>query len=414
MNILIIGSGGREHALAWKFRQSKQVNQIYVIPGNDGMKDVAIRAQIDISNNDQILAFAIEMNIDLTVVGTEEALANGLVNLFKRHSLNIFGPTKEAALIETSKEYAKDLMTKYHIPTAKYQTFTNYEKAVEYIKTEGAPIVIKSDGLAQGKGVVVAMDKSSALDGLKMMMIDKKVEKVVIEEYLVGEEFSLMALVHGERVIPLEIAQDHKRAFDGDHGPNTGGMGAYSPVNQITKASIQEAMDQIMIPCAKALVEENKSFTGILYGGLMQTSGGVKVIEFNARFGDPETEVILPKLKNDLVEVITHLLEEKEIHLEWDLNAYVGVVLASKGYPNAYQLGFEINNLNHLKDVLIFHMGTKITLDRVYTNGGRVLIVVGKGSNIKEAQGLVYDAIHSLDCEALFYRTDIGNKAIDI
>lgn len=334
MNVLVIGRGGREHALAWKFAQSEKVEKVYVAPGNEGMRDVATPVDIDENDFDALVLFAKENNVELTFVGPEIPLMNGIVDRFKEEGLRVFGPNKAAAVIEGSKAFTKELMKKYDIPTAAYETFTDYEEAVQYIQKVGAPIVIKADGLAAGKGVTVAMTLEEALQAVKEMLQDVKFgaasKKVVIEEFLDGQEFSLMAFVNGTTVHPMVIAQDHKRAFDGDKGPNTGGMGAYSPVPQIPESAVQEAIQTVLHPTAKAMIEENRSFTGILYAGLILTNDGPKVIEFNARFGDPETEVVLPRLENDLVDVCNAVLDESELTLQWSEEAVIGVVLASR------------------------------------------------------------------------------------
>ncbi|MEG1555241.1 MAG: phosphoribosylamine--glycine ligase, partial [Bacteroidales bacterium] len=314
MKILIIGRGGREHAIAWKIAQSNLVTQIFVAPGNDGMKQHFDLVDIDEKDNAKLLQFALDHQIDLTIVGPEVALLNGLVDDFKKNELPIFGPTKAAAMIEGSKQFAKELMEKYHIPTAAFATFATYPEAKAYLAKTGAPIVIKYDGLAAGKGVVVAQTMEEADQALQDMLLDTKFGegKVVIEEFLEGPEFSLLALVNGEQVVPLVIAQDHKRAYDQDKGPNTGGMGAYSPVSIIPEKVIKESVEKIMKPVAKAMINEGYSFCGVLYGGLILTQTGPKVIEFNARFGDPETEVVLPKMKSDLVQHILDLLAHRE------------------------------------------------------------------------------------------------------
>ena len=341
MNVLVIGRGGREHALAWKFAQSEKVEKVYVAPGNEGMRDVATPIDIDENDFDALILFAKENHVELTFVGPEIPLMNGIVDRFKEEGLRVFGPNKAAAVIEGSKAFTKELMKKYNIPTAAYETFTDYEEAVQYIEKVGAPIVIKADGLAAGKGVTVAMTLEEALQAAKEMLQDVKFgeasKKVVIEEFLDGQEFSLMAFVNGTTVHPMVIAQDHKRAFDGDKGPNTGGMGAYSPVPQISESAVQEAIETVLHPTAKAMIQENRSFTGILYAGLILTNDGPKVIEFNARFGDPETEVVLPRLENDLVDVCNAVLDESELTLQWSEESVIGVVLASKGYPEAYK-----------------------------------------------------------------------------
>ncbi|MEF7659081.1 phosphoribosylamine--glycine ligase [Bacillus thuringiensis] len=416
MNVLVIGRGGREHALAWKFAQSEKVEKVYVAPGNEGMRDVATPIDIDENDFDALVLFAKENTIELTFVGPEIPLMNGIVDRFKEEGLRVFGPNKAAAVIEGSKAFTKELMKKYNIPTAAYETFTDYEEAVQYIEKVGAPIVIKADGLAAGKGVTVAMTLEEALQAAKEMLQDVKFgeasKKVVIEEFLDGQEFSLMAFVNGTNVHPMVIAQDHKRAFDGDKGPNTGGMGAYSPVPQISESAVQEAIKTVLHPTAKAMIQENRSFTGILYAGLILTNDGPKVIEFNARFGDPETEVVLPRLENDLVDVCNAVLDESELTLQWSEESVIGVVLASKGYPEAYKKGDIINGLDALQDVIVFHAGTAMKHGDFVTNGGRVLFVACKANSLQEAKDKVYKEIGKIESDGLFYRSDIGYRAI--
>ncbi|HDR4514270.1 phosphoribosylamine--glycine ligase [Bacillus cereus] len=416
MNVLVIGRGGREHALAWKFAQSEKVEKVYVAPGNEGMRDVATPIDIDENDFDALVLFAKENHVELTFVGPEIPLMNGIVDRFKEEGLRVFGPNQAAAVIEGSKAFTKELMKKYNIPTAAYETFTDYEEAVQYIEKVGAPIVIKADGLAAGKGVTVAMTLEEALQAVKEMLQDVKFgeasKKVVIEEFLDGQEFSLMAFVNGTTVHPMVIAQDHKRAFDGDKGPNTGGMGAYSPVPQISESAVQEAIKTVLHPTAKAMIQENRSFTGILYAGLILTNDGPKVIEFNARFGDPETEVVLPRLENDLVDVCNAVLDESELTLQWSEEAVIGVVLASKGYPEAYKKGEIIKGLDALQDVIVFHAGTAMKHGDFVANGGRVLFVACKANSLQEAKDKVYKEIGKIESDGLFYRSDIGYRAI--
>ncbi|MBM7604794.1 phosphoribosylamine--glycine ligase [Metabacillus crassostreae] len=417
MKVLIIGQGGREHALVWKAAQSKLVEEVFVAPGNDGMNEFATRVDISENDNEALLAFALKEEIGLTIVGPEVPLLNGIVNDFEEAGLKVFGPTKEAALIEGSKNFAKELMIKYNIPTADYQTFTDVEQAKGYINEKGAPIVIKADGLAAGKGVTVAETLDVALESVTDMLENEKFgdasSSVVIEEFLAGEEFSLMAFVKGEKVYPMVIAQDHKRAYDNDEGPNTGGMGAYSPVPQISETVVQTAVETILKPAAKALISEGRYFTGILYAGLILTSEGPKVIEFNARFGDPETQVVLPRLESDLVESLLAILNDQPVELKWSSKAVLGVVLASQGYPNDYEKGQPIGKLTEkADDAVIFHAGTKKVNDQFVNNGGRVLVVSGYGETISDAQEQAYKLVDQIACPALFYRKDIGNKAI--
>lgn len=420
MKVLVIGRGGREHAIAWKMAQSALKPEIFVAPGNVGMRLItgqtgAQVTLVDIDENatEALRDFAIENHIDLTVVGPEAALANDIATVFRTAGLRIFAPTAAAARIESSKEFAKDLMRKYHIPTAAYRTFEDYESAKQYLDEQGAPIVIKYDGLAAGKGVVVAMSTEEADNALKDMLLDNHFGKgkVVMEEFLQGPEFSLLTLVNGEQVVPLVIAQDHKRAYDGDKGPNTGGMGAYAPVPVIPQAQIDWAVEHIMKPTAKALMTEGCPFCGVLYGGLMLTKEGPKVIEFNARFGDPETEVVLPKLKSDLTQMILDVLDNKEVKPEFHEEAFLGVVLAAKGYPGSYSKNIPLNNPAGIPQQ-VFCMGVKEENGQLLSNGGRVLFVVGKGTTLKEAQQDAYQGVARMAHPDLFFRNDIGWQAL--
>lgn len=417
MNVLVIGRGGREHAICTKVSESDKVETVFVAPGNVGMTDVAERIAIKETEVAKLVDFAQTQKIDLTIVGPEVPLLLGVVDQFQAAGLKVFGPNQRAAEIEGSKSFAKDLMKKYHIPTGEYQTFSDYEAAKAYIEEKGAPIVIKADGLAAGKGVTVAMNMEDALASIKDMLVGEKFGSasatVVIEEFLAGEEFSLMSFVNGETVIPLEIAQDHKRAFDGDKGPNTGGMGAYSPVPHIDQKIVQTAIETIVKPTAKAMMEEGRTFTGILYAGLIVTDKGPKVIEFNARLGDPETQVILPRMKSDLVEVILSVLNGETPTIEWYEEDMIGVVIASKGYPDAYETGAVIQGLDRMEDVSIFHAGTNLNEDGAFTtDGGRVLLVAAKSKTLKNAQDKVYKELEKLESDGVFYRKDIGFKAI--
>ncbi|MEH7235201.1 phosphoribosylamine--glycine ligase [Bacillus sp. JJ1562] len=417
MKVLVIGRGGREHTLVWKVAQSPKVDKVYAAPGNPGMERIATLVNIDENDFDRLIEFVKEEKIALTLVGPEVPLINGIVNRFKKEGLAIFGPTKEAALLEGSKSFAKEIMKKYNIPTAEYETFTSYEEAKQYILEKGAPIVIKADGLAAGKGVTVALTLdeaiSSVYDMLEANRFGEASAQVVVEEFLAGEEFSLMAFVDGKKAYPMVISQDHKRAFDNDEGPNTGGMGAYSPVPQISEDVVQTAIETIINPTVKAMEAEGRSFTGILYAGVILTANGPKVIEYNARFGDPETQVVLPRLESDFIEVIEGLLDQKEITLEWSNKATLGVVLASKGYPESYEKGAVIEGLRNLDDkITVFHAGTDMVNDQFVTNGGRVLTVVASGKSIQDAQNFVYKEAEKIQCSNLFYRKDIGNKAL--
>lgn len=416
MNVLVVGRGGREHAIAWKLSESSLVKNVFVAPGNPGMTDVATLVPIDENDHDALVAFAKENEIQLTIIGPEGPLVNGIVDRFQTENLRVFGPRKNAAVIEGSKAFAKDLMKKYQIPTASYATFTQYEEAKAYIEKVGAPIVIKADGLAAGKGVVVAMTLEEALSAIEAMLVNEKFgrasQQVVIEEYLEGEEFSLMAFVSGGKVYPMVIAQDHKRVFDGDKGPNTGGMGAYSPVPQISDEVVAGAVETILKPTVNGMVKEGTPFTGILYAGLILTAKGPKVIEFNARFGDPETQVVLTRLKSDLVKVLVDLVEGNEPTLQWSEEAVVGVVVAAKGYPETYEKGHPIVGIEKITDAHVFHAGTALQDNQFVTNGGRVLLVASSGKTIKEAQEKAYDQLRHLQSDHIFYRKDIGFKAI--
>lgn len=417
MNVLIIGKGGREHALAWKAKMSSLVDQVFAAPGNDGMKDVAVLVDLEEKDHKGLIDFAKQNNVGLTIVGPEVPLIEGLVDEFEKENLSVFGPSKQAAIIEGSKQFAKDLMKKYQIPTAEYETFTSFEEAKKYVEEKGAPIVIKADGLAAGKGVTVAMTVEESINCLHDFLEDERFGEasasVVIEEYLEGEEFSLMGFVKGENVYPMVIAQDHKRAFENDLGPNTGGMGAYSPVPQISDEIVSLAIDTILKPAAKAMVKENRSFTGVLYAGLMLTKNGVKVIEFNARFGDPETQVVLPRMESDLIQVILDLLNDREVDLKWKKNAAVSVVLASEGYPGSYQNGTPIGDLVTTEErVIVYHAGTKQKDGQFVTNGGRVANVTAFAETFEEARDNAYEAINELLCPGLFYRKDIGTRAL--
>lgn len=414
MKILVIGRGGREHAIIWKIAQSPLVSEIYAAPGNAGIKSLAKCVNITETDIENLVFFAKEKKIDLCFVGPESSLVAGIVDEFQKAHIPIFGPTQAAARIESSKEFAKELMLKYHIPTAAYQSFNSYDAALAYIHQKGTPIVIKYDGLAAGKGVVVAMNMSEAEAALKDMLLNNKFgkDKVIIEDYLEGIEFSLLAFVHNNHVIPMVISQDHKRAFDGDKGPNTGGMGAYSPVPAIPQIAIQDAVTQIMQTAADGMIMEGCPFTGILYGGLILTSNGVKVIEFNCRFGDPETEVVLPKMESDIVQIVLDMLNGKIPELKFSPKVFVGVVMASKGYPGSSQNGFEIQNID--THDLIFHMGTLEKEGHLYTNGGRVLCIIGNGKTFEEAQNDAYTKVKNIKCENLFYRQDIGNQFLKI
>lgn len=410
--LLVVGSGGREHAIVDALARSPRVGKIYCAPGNAGIAGMAECVAISATDIDALADFAKANDVDLTVVGPEAALAAGIADLFEERGLKIFGPTKGAARIESSKEFAKQLMEKYNIPTAGYRTFTDYDEAVAYVEKGPFPTVIKYDGLAAGKGVVVALTFEEAETALRDMLKDANFGegKVVIEEFLEGPEFSFMCVVSGDRVYPLALAQDHKRAFDGDKGPNTGGMGAYSPVPFITEDIRLQALDGIMVPAAEAMVKEGTPFRGILYGGLILTESGPKVIEFNARFGDPETEVVLPRLESDFYSLLEAAMEGKEFEIEWSPECCLGIVMASEGYPGSYVKGFEIKGLEDCEGML-YHMGTARKDGKIVTSGGRVLMVVGRGKDLEEANAKARADVAKIECENLFSRSDIG-KAV--
>ena len=413
MKVLVIGSGGREHAIVDALSRSAQVSEILCAPGNAGIAQQARTFPVKDTDVEGLLKIALDEKVDLTVVGPESALAAGVVDTFKANGLRIFGPTKAAAQIESSKEFAKNLMAKYGIPTAGYETFTDYESAKAYVEAHSLPTVLKYDGLAAGKGVVIATTPEEADSALRDMLLDDKFGKgkVVIEEFLTGPEFSLLCFVAGEIVVPMVLAQDHKRAYDNDEGPNTGGMGAYSPLPFITDEDREYALEKVMRPTAAAMVKEGVPFCGVLYGGLMKTPEGVKVIEFNARFGDPETEVVLPRLKSDIYDVFCTFAEGRGAELEWSEKATLGIVLASKGYPGDYEKGHVIEGLDKV-DAKVYHMGTALKDGKFVTNGGRVLFVVGEGATLKEAQAAALASVEKIECDNLFHRTDIGYQAI--
>ncbi|WP_432204533.1 phosphoribosylamine--glycine ligase [Cetobacterium somerae] len=408
MKVLVVGKGGREHAIAWKVKESSLVKEVFIAPGNIGMENIGKLVNISEENIEALANFAQDNKIDLTIVGPESVLALGIVNEFEKRGLKIFGPTKEAAKIESSKDFAKKLMKKYNIPTGEYETFDNLEAAKAYVEIKGAPIVIKEDGLKAGKGVTVALKKDDAIEALEIAFSIPG-NKVVIEEYLDGFEFSIIALTNGETVIPLEIAQDHKRAFDNDEGPNTGGMGVYSPVDKIDSKIVDETLEKILKPMAKGMKEDGIPFKGFLFGGIMLTKDGVKTIEFNARFGDPEAEGILPRLKSDFVKAILDLLDEKKVELQWDERYTVAVVMASENYPKSSTVGSEIEIPQNL-DSLVFHMGTRLNNNKLETAGGRVLSVIAYGNTLEEAKNKAYFDVNKIKCKKLFFRNDIGSK----
>ena len=412
MNVLVIGSGGREHAIVEALSRSPRQPKIYAAPGNAGIAALAECVAIKDTEVEKLLEFAKANAIDLTVVGPEAALAVGVVDAFRTAGLKIFGPTKAAAEIEASKDFAKRLMVKYDVPTAAYATFSDFEEAMAYVRKGTLPTVLKYDGLAAGKGVVIATTMDEAEATLRDMLLDTKFGegRVVIEEFLTGEEFSLMCFVAGNKICPMPVAQDHKRAYDNDEGPNTGGMGAYTELPFITEEDHAYAMENIMQRVADAMVAEGTPFTGVLYGGLMKTPQGIKVIEFNARFGDPETEVVLPRLKSDAVDVFMAVANNEQPVAEWSDEATLGIVLASKGYPGDYQKGFVIEGVERVASK-VYHMGTALKDGKLVTAGGRVMIVVASASTLQEALLKAREDIAKIECDNLFHRTDIGAKA---
>ena len=418
MNILVIGSGGREHALYWKLSESPQTEQIYAIPGNPGM---GASAAIALDDHAAILRFVKEHEIGLVVVGPEVPLMNGLVDELEAAGIRAFGPRANAAEIEGSKSFAKDLMKKYGIPTARYEVFTAAEPARAYIRQEGAPIVVKADGLAAGKGVIVAMTEQEALDAVDAIMEDHSFgdagARVVIEEFMEGEEASLLAFTDGRTIRPMISAQDHKRAYDGDRGPNTGGMGTYAPAPVMTPEMTERAVEEILKPTIAAMAKEGRVYRGCLYLGLMVTADGPKVVEFNARFGDPETQVVLPLLDSDLVAIMCACADGTlaDVPIRWKEGAAVCVVLASGGYPGHYDKGQEIHGLADAEAMgaLVFHAGTAMKDGKLVTNGGRVLGVVGRGADISSAVDAAYAAATKISFKDAYYRKDIAHRALE-
>ena len=419
MKLFVVGSGGREHAIAKKLLESPQVEQVFVAPGNDGMTlDGLDLVDIAISEHSKLIDFAKENDIAWTFIGPDDALAAGIVDDFNAAGLKAFGPTKNAAELEWSKDFAKEIMVKYGVPTAAYATFSDFEQAKAYIEEQGAPIVVKADGLALGKGVVVAETVEQAVDAAREMLLDNKFgdsgARVVIEEFLDGEEFSLFAFVNGDTFYIMPTAQDHKRAYDGDKGPNTGGMGAYAPVPHLSEALINQSIETIVKPVLKGMIAEGRPYLGILYAGLIVTAEGPKVIEFNARFGDPETQIILPRLTSDLAQNISDILDQKPTQVTWtDQGVTLGVVVASKGYPLDYEKGVVLPEKTE-DDIITYYAGAKFDEKgrALLSNGGRVYMLVTTADSVKEAQEKIYAQLKNQETEGLFYRNDIGSKAI--
>ncbi|MCX5679513.1 MAG: phosphoribosylamine--glycine ligase [Candidatus Omnitrophica bacterium] len=428
MNILVVGSGGREHALCWKISKSPRCTKLYSAPGNGGISEVAELVNIEADDIGGLLKFAKEHKIGLTVVGPEVPLVKGIVDAFKKEGLKIFGPTAELAMIEGSKVFAKELMKRFGVPTADFRVFDKSDDALKYLNTVEAPVVVKADGLAAGKGVVVAKTIEEAKAAVKKMMIGKVFgeagERVIIEECLSGEEVSIIVVSDGSNIVPMASSQDHKRVFDHDTGPNTGGMGAYSPAPVVTEELFKKIIDDAVLPVIKGLEREGRPYKGALYAGIMLTNKGPFVLEFNARFGDPETQAILPRLKTDLVDIIERSISGALAGFkpEWDPRPCVSVVIASGGYPGKFEKGMEITGTDAakpIKDVFVFHAGTKAgrratDKDKVFiTNGGRVLNVTALGINFKGATDNCYNAVSKIRFDDMHYRRDIGQRAVD-
>ncbi|NWF91468.1 MAG: phosphoribosylamine--glycine ligase [Syntrophaceae bacterium] len=421
MKVLVVGGGGREHALVWKIAQSPKVSKVYCAPGNAGISEQAAIIPIRANDLDGLLDFALKEKIDLTVVGPEEPLTKGIVDLFESRGLCIFGSNQKAAELEGSKAFAKEMMRKYRIPTASWELFDRYEEAVAYIRKQGAPLVVKADGLAAGKGVAVCRTVEEAVQSVERIMVQRVFgeagRRVVIEECLVGEEASYIAFTDGKSILPLASSQDHKPIFDGDEGPNTGGMGAYSPAPVVTDEVHQKIIEKILRPIIHGMGEEGRPYKGVLYAGLMIHEGHPKVLEFNARFGDPETQPVLMRMKGDIVPILEACINGDLARraIEWDRRASVCVVMASRGYPGDYEKGKAIQGLkevSQMRDVFVFHAGTAMKDGQVVTNGGRVLGVTGLGEDIPRAIERTYEAVRKIYWEGVHYRTDIGRKAL--
>ena len=417
MKILVVGGGGREHAIVWKIAQSPKVEKIYCAPGNGGIAELAECVNVAATDIDGMVALAKEKAVDLVMVAPDDPLAMGMVDALEKEGIRAFGPRANAAIIEGSKAFSKELMKKYNIPTARYEVFDDSTKAISYIKEQGKfPAVIKADGLALGKGVIIAQDLAEAEQAVREMIDEGKFgrsgSRVVIEEFLTGPEVSVLAFTDGKTVKPMVSAQDHKRAYDNDKGLNTGGMGTFSPSRLYDEAKQKECMENIFLPTIKAMTAEQRPFKGVLYFGLMMTADGVKVIEYNCRFGDPETQVVLPRLKTDLVDIMQAVIDERldEIEIEWEDNAAVCVVMASGGYPVSYKKGYEITGLDGVDGVTVFHAGTAVKDGKIVTSGGRVLGVTALGANIDEARDKAYAAVGKISFKDEFHRSDIGIK----
>ena len=419
MKLLVVGSGGREHAIAKKLLESRDVEQVFVAPGNDGMTlDGLDLVNIGISEHSRLIEFAKENDIAWSFIGPDDALAAGIVDDFNQAGLKVFGPSRLAAELEWSKDFAKEIMVKYGVPTAAYGTFSDFEEAKAYIEKQGAPIVVKADGLALGKGVVVAETVEQAVEAAQEMLLDNKFgdsgARVVIEEFLDGEEFSLFAFVNGDKFYIMPTAQDHKRAYDGDKGPNTGGMGAYAPGPHLPQSVVDQSVETIIKPVLKGMIAEGRPYLGVLYAGLILTADGPKVIEFNSRFGDPETQIILPRLTSDFAQNITDILDKKEPTITWlDEGVTLGVVVASEGYPLDYEKGLPLPEKT-ASDIISYYAGVKFSENSrvLLSNGGRVYMLVTTADTVSAAQEKIYDQLEKQDTTGLFYRTDIGSKAV--
>ncbi len=423
MKVLVVGNGGREHALAWKISQSKRCEKVYIAPGNAGCAEVGECVDLNLNNIPSILRWAKENKIDFVIPGPEAVLVEGIVDAFYEAGIKVFGPNKLAAELEKSKIFSKNLMRHHGIPTADYAVFEQYEKAIDYLESrEDGPIVIKADGLAAGKGAIVCADHAEAKDAIERCMVKREFGeaggRIVIEECLVGEELSVLALTDGKSIAPLASSQDHKAAYDGDTGPNTGGMGAYSPAPLMTDKLLDEVIETVLVPTVHAMNSEGRRFRGVLYAGLMITRSGPKVLEYNVRFGDPETQPILMRLDTDLLDLLEAVSDGKldKIDIEWKDEAAVCVVMASGGYPGSYQKGKEITGLDKFKgrkDAVVFHAGTTKKGDKVVSDGGRVLGVTALGKDIPEAIENAYKVVNGVKFEGAHFRTDIGQKALD-
>ncbi|QUI24389.1 phosphoribosylamine--glycine ligase [Vallitalea pronyensis] len=419
MNILVVGSGGREHAIVWKLAQSSRVDKLYCAPGNAGIASLAECVDIAATDIEGLLAFVKANPVDLTVVGMDDPLMLGIVDRFESEGLSIFGPRQNAAILEGSKVFSKELMEKYHIPTAAYASFSDPVLAKAYIQSSDYPLVIKADGLALGKGVLICDSLQEAEAAIHTIMIEKKFgaagDTIVVEEFITGPEVSVLAFCDGEHIVPMVSAQDHKRAMDGDQGLNTGGMGTFSPSKYYTEAIHDICVQQIYQPSIEAMKQEGRPFTGIMFFGLMLTDKGPKLLEYNARFGDPEAQVVLPRLQTDLVDIIEHAMDGKlnEMDIQWDNQSTVCVILASGGYPIQYEKGYAINGLEHFqdhKDITVFHAGTRLDNGKYLTNGGRVLGITATANDMTAAREKAYQAVDKIHFEKKHYRKDIGLK----